>query len=134
MKRYSTLFCFLLLSLWANAQEKISLCGNDYPFSIKNVNVNSDLIAKLEWDLTNAPNSNDFEIEVMPIRDCYNAIDGVLFREKITIKIGLDNVQKKDSKDLSVKTLSVKCFKWRIRSTSQNCSDASPWKYYSFLD
>lgn len=133
MKKNLAILLIFIVSACLHAQEKISLCGQEYSYTFHQT-PNTEMSATISWDFSKAAKGNGFILEVMPIKDCWNALSAERFKETFTFKIDGNEAKMNDSKILSFRSLNAKCFKWRFRSVSQDCGDASAWNYHSLVN
>ena len=125
----------LLFSNTSYSQNPVSDCQYAYTVSVadkKDAPSNSDIFADVTWDFSGVTAaSQQIKIEVLPIRDCFNEIAGVSFRELQTIVI--DDSNKSGVQSLSHLQMNTKCFKWRVLISATDCNVVSEWEYYSFV-
>ncbi|RZJ65088.1 MAG: hypothetical protein EOO50_15035 [Flavobacterium sp.] len=88
--------------------------------------------ATLKWDFTNTSTAQaSAKIEIVPILDCWEEVNGKQFRDMVTIIIDADHL--KGQTEVKLRELTAKCFKWRTVITTPGCTTETIWKYHSFL-
>lgn len=136
MKRLYLFCVFVCISFNVNAQNTENPCN--FQFSTEVVKCGDEVanhlrFATLKWDFTDVSTAQaTTKIEIVPILDCWEEINGKQFRDMVTIDI--DAAHLKGQTEITLRNLTAKCFKWRTVITSQGgCVTETIWKYHSFL-
>ena len=129
-------FC-LLCSLSSFSQTNIN--NNDFSLDSKIVEVANSNFKNIEisWDFSNTANRVllNLDIEIQPINDCWNGLDGKN-RSKMITKPFKDIPQNPKGKLLlTLKEYNTKCLKWRTKTTNSSTGQEhyTDWQYSSFL-
>ncbi|HLV14119.1 MAG TPA: hypothetical protein VKY41_02985, partial [Xanthomarina sp.] len=112
----------LLGALSSFSQTKIA--KNDFNLSSKTVEATNSNFKSIEisWDFSNATNraSTTLNIEIQPINDCWNKLDGKNRSEMITKSFKNIPQNPTGSLLLSLEEYNTKCFKWRAQIINTN--------------
>ncbi|MDX1278961.1 hypothetical protein [Oceanihabitans sediminis] len=128
---------FLLFNTNSYSQTKIK--NNDFNLSSKTVTSASSNFQSIEisWDFSNAVNRTNtvLNIEIQPINDCWNKLDGKNRSEKITKSFKNIPQNPTGSLLLSLEEYNTKCFKWRAKTinTTTRQEQYTNWQFSSFL-
>lgn len=120
------------------AQDFQSSCKFDYSIkALKNQKnlAYEDRYVEFAWDILKIPtNVSQINIEITPIYDCFNGINGTQTNKSTFLNLlGEDLINKKS---VSIKHIDMlaKCFKWRVLIQSDSCTELTEWSYYTFID
>lgn len=135
MKKYFLLL-LLLFSFSAFSQVKSSNCNFEFDVITKGNDINlvnpKEASVELSWDFSKIDLSkHKIKIEIIPILDCFNSLDGSNLKD--VININLNEYKVNDSIKIKHLDLMAKCFKYRVIITSNNCNEITPWKFYSYF-
>ena len=133
MRRLYLICIFACISFNIKAQNAENPCN--YSFSVDVVKKEgpankTSYLAAMNWDFTTVASTSEITIELIPIRDCWEGINGKQLAPAQNFKV---ESGAKGSKTFDLITMLAKCFKWRAVITDANCSQTTDWKYYSFL-
>ncbi|SFU38418.1 hypothetical protein SAMN05216480_102123 [Pustulibacterium marinum] len=123
------------LSFPVHSQEEKSVCNQDYTISVEKCDPyvsNREKFATFSWDFSKISDfkSEAIKIEVVPILDCWNDVNGKDFRDEFYIDIK-ENVGSVKIHHIKMK---AKCFKWRVVFNTSSCKGTGVWNYHSFLN
>jgi len=138
MKKIIFISQLFLFSLFVSAQESLSICDTKIDFNIEKCSdqiSNGEKFAIINWNFAEIKSNNlELFLEIIPIKDCFNTTQAQRFKELISFKIDNNNLKNTDKIKVFHKEMISKCFKYRFRTNSSNCNDATPWFFHSFID
>lgn len=116
------------------SQDTKELCNMTYSIELKSgdefVSLR-DLYATFSWNFNESQFQTDkVKIEIVPILDCWNGVQGTKFRDAFSLPI--ENARG-EVKVMHIKMM-AKCFKWRLVVKSDTCNDATEWNYFSYIN
>jgi hypothetical protein len=127
---------FFIINNTVLAQEN-NPCEFIYDISTKKCSSdvsNKDKFVSFDWDFSKIDFSkNKVEVEIIPILDCFNAINALNLKEVYYLIDGNNKFSSKGSYTLRHIDLAAKCFKWRVKITYSSCEFISDWNFYSFF-
>jgi len=92
---------------------------------------------EISWDFSNSTNSTilNLEIEIQPISDCWNGLDGMNRSEMISKSFKDISQHPKGKLLLTLKEYNAKCFKWRTKTSNSSTGQEhyTDWQFSSFL-
>lgn len=134
--------CFLLLLLLFSfssfSQVKSSNCNFEFDLITKGSKDNlanpKQASVELAWDFSKIDISKHIiKIEIVPILDCFNSLDGTNLKDVLVIDINSKEYKVNDSKKFMHLDLMAKCFKYRVIIRSNSCNEITPWEFYSYF-
>lgn len=138
MKKIITLFSIFLLNFSVFSQEKKTNCNFQFNLTVKGSEYDliqsKEAFCELIWDFSKLDLSkNKIKIEIVPILDCFNSVNGSDIKDVIVIEINSKAYKIIDSKKIKHLDLMVKCFKYRVIITSDDCNKITLWEFYSYF-
>lgn len=135
MRKLLLVLSVLCFVNFAHAQEVRRNCNSEYAFELTSSDEfasNRDKFVTFSWNLSNTKDykSGNVKIEIVPILDCWEELEGSRFRDLITLPLK----EVKGSMKVSHVKMRAKCFKWRIVFNATSCKETTDWEYYSFID
>lgn len=135
MKRLYLFCVFACISFNVQAQNVENPCN--FEFSTDVVKCDETIpahqkFATVRWDFTHISVSQAIaKIEIVPILDCWEEVNGSQTKDVITISI--DAAHLKGQTEVKHNQMSAKCFKWRTVITTPGCTTQTDWKFHSFI-
>ncbi|GLB49923.1 hypothetical protein [Neptunitalea lumnitzerae] len=134
MKKILLFLPVLFFCIQGFSQKSNDGCTFDYNLEVTKRDdfmTTRDLTATFKWDFTKLNwEASDVKIEVIPIKDCMNEIQGTEFKDGFRIVLK----EATGSQELSHRAMGTKCFKWRLVVSSEGCEKTYSWTYFSFVD
>lgn len=133
----SLLFLFFMSSLGVYSQTNTDALN--YDISAKTVEGNNPKIndVLLIWDFSGIQNKENtsFTIEVQPLGNCWEELNGKLRSEKKSYKIENSSQGLKSQLRLTSFELNSKCLKWRVKAVNIQTGKEtySDWQFSGFM-
>lgn len=127
-----------VLSFNLYAQDTQTPCKFDYSVEAKKSPEGlpyEHRFVEFSWDISKMSSENDqIKIEITPIYDCFNGIDGVQTNKSTFLNLKSEDLKNKSSVSIKHVEMLAKCFKWRVILKSDTCLEETEWNYYTFID
>ena len=124
----------LVAGISGMAQTATSDCKNVFSISSKeNAEAEAYLSsASIEYDFAAITDpSAKISIEIVPIRDCWEAVNGT---QLLPVKvIGIASSALKGSTSVKLNEITAKCFKYRVVIDRTDCRQETEWKFQSII-
>lgn len=143
MSKVFFIFTFILFINVTNAQENnvfIASCEGNIHLISKPTEATPDEFASIELSWNNPQILEHFSvvnIEIQPMNDCFNDINGETYRNSYTFSIKELNNNQIFKTKISMNEVQRKCFKWRLllesNNDSENCNKTSEWFFVPFV-
>lgn len=133
MKKY-LLLLFFSFGFIGFSQEEIKPHDLLKYIKITDMGQTDGMYAKnIVWDYSKIKSKKPIVLEILPIKDCFNAENASRFKEIIKITIDGKQYNYKDNYVANANTIYAKCFKWRIVLFKNGKESYSFWQYSSIL-
>ena len=134
MKKYFLLLLFLSFGFIGISQEKD--CKFNYSTSIEFGKPEQpwEAFAILSYDFSNLNlKSENINIEVVGILDCWNNLEGSDLRDLVVILDSKnENFNDRGTINIMHESLMAKCFKYRVVIKNNKCEELSDWKFVTY--
>lgn len=121
------IFYFLVLIVSKISAQTIDIKAIE---KIEVMNNNNLIDLKLKFDKLNKSinKSDEFLLEIQPINDCLNGINGDTMFEPTFIELKLI---KNQEIEINYQMVKRKCFKWRIKTLKNKVTSYSDWNFHA---
>lgn len=142
MKKNYLHLLILFISMYSFSQQRVeSLCQKNFNIHLEEQNLDglsyADYFTIFKWDSSivnnNQSNIQKLQLEIVPIVDCFNGVNGSDLKKGIIIDLKKKSSEGEKTLRIFHKEIMAKCFKWRVKLVSEGCSEMSTWKYYLFI-